>query len=198
MPPGLEPGAAFAAELDALCYLFAAVRAFVQRQIMAAVVAELASAGRLAAVRAGDGLAFDGAAEHIRLFGCLLDLLNHPAGLCLCNGNVLAGCAFNAHALVLVEVGVADPLTASMAAVEVLLGFILSPYESRFMLFLPFRAHAVESFRQHIAAIAGAPYDIAYSTSEQTSQRSTTASTPLLSIIRLLLHLKPHRTLPDA
>jgi len=40
-----------------------------------------------------------------------------------------------------------------MTAVEMRLGFVLSVFESLFMLFLPFRAHAIEAFRQDVAAM---------------------------------------------
>jgi hypothetical protein len=116
--------AALAAKARGLVVLGAAPVAFDHLQRGAAVVAELAFPGRLAALGADGLLAFDLAVENFGLGGFFRDILDHLARLGRSHLHINAGGALRAEAFLLVPVVKAYPLAAFRAALE--MAFFLS------------------------------------------------------------------------
>ena len=97
-------------------------------------------------IRAGDLLALDLAVKHNGV-GCLLtDIFHHLLGLGMHDLNIHTGSTLNTKTFFIVEIGLADPLPAFVASVEVPLCFILGQLESMLMFPVPFGRHPLESF----------------------------------------------------
>ncbi len=152
----LAGSAAFAAKTHAGGQLGAAGCAAVHFEAGAAVVAEFALAGRLAAFGTDQGFALDFTLENLGLVSLGFDILNHFPGTCCGDSYILPRRTGNAKLHLFVVISLTNPLAAGAAAVEMGHRFILRHLEGFFMLFLPFRAHAVKPFAKNV----GAPLDV--------------------------------------
>lgn len=156
--------AAFAAEFRFRLILRTAGGAFCELQIGAAVVAEFALAGRLAADRADDLFGFDIPIEYGRFIGFCFYILDHFFGSGMRDLDVHARSAFDAKSLFFVIIVLTYPQMAFMAAVKMRFCFVLREFKGVLVLPVPFGRHAFETLAEDIRP---ALYFIAAADAEQ-------------------------------
>lgn len=144
--------AAIIAEANGLRVFRTASGAFLKLHVRAAVVAELAASGRLAAGGANRGLALDGALPDGGRLSRLADIALQGIGPGSGDQHLLARGAGYAEALVLIPAMVTHILIAARAAMEMLPRFVLRTLKGLLVFLLPLGAFALEALRENIAA----------------------------------------------
>lgn len=142
-----------------------------QRQRRAAVVAEFPRTGWLTAGGADHCFALQPAFPDSGSIGGLVNVAAHGLGPGLGHRHLLPRGAVGAEHLVFVVAGIAYPLMAAVATVEVLLGLIFGPLKGFFVFLLPLRAHPFKPFGEDIAAPLQRIPQVAQTTAEQVAQR---------------------------
>lgn len=175
---GAHRRSAMIAKAHTLRVLFSALGTNRQRKRRTAVVAELAGTRGLSARGTSDRLTLNLSLPDGRAFGCFVNVAAHSLRPGFCHRDLLTGRAVGAKRFILVVAGIAYPLMAAMAAVEMTLRFVFGPFKGFFMFFLPFGAHAIKPLGKNIPAPFQRIAKVPQGPAEQASQNARSACQP--------------------